>query len=114
MRRIGKKLRFEVFERDNFTCQYCGRSAPDTVLHVDHIRPVSQGGGDDIANLITSCMACNLGKSDHVLFGDEPETMTGLQQAWRDRDALPKEMPLTCLLLFAVAILLIIVSCWYF
>jgi 5-methylcytosine-specific restriction endonuclease McrA len=26
---LSKKLRFEVFKRDNFTCQYCGRAAPD-------------------------------------------------------------------------------------
>lgn len=29
---ISKKLRFEVFKRDGFTCQYCGRMAPDVVL----------------------------------------------------------------------------------
>ena len=26
---ISKKLRFEVFKRDSFTCQYCGSKAPD-------------------------------------------------------------------------------------
>ena len=34
---IGKKMRFEVFKRDKFTCQYCGRKAPDVILEVDHI-----------------------------------------------------------------------------
>ena len=33
---ISKKARFEVFKRDSFTCQYCGRTAPDVVLHLDH------------------------------------------------------------------------------
>lgn len=41
---ISKKLRFEVFKRDKFTCQYCGRKAPDVVLQIDHISPVSKGG----------------------------------------------------------------------
>ena len=41
---ISKKLRFEVFKRDSFTCQYCGKSAPDVVLHIDHIKPVKEGG----------------------------------------------------------------------
>lgn len=59
---ISKKLRFEVFKRDSFTCQYCGKSAPDVVLHVDHIKPVKEGGTNDIMNLITSCADCNLGK----------------------------------------------------
>lgn len=64
---IGKQLRFEVFKRDGFKCQYCGCSAPDVILHVDHIDPVSKGGDNDIMNLITSCQACNLGKSDRTL-----------------------------------------------
>ena len=41
---ISVKLRFEVFKRDNFTCQYCGRKSPDVILHVDHIDPVKNGG----------------------------------------------------------------------
>lgn len=64
---IGDKLRFEVFKRDNFKCQYCGMSAPDVVLNVDHIDPVSNGGINDILNLITSCRDCNSGKSDRLL-----------------------------------------------
>lgn len=58
-------IRWVVFQRDNFTCQYCGRSAPDVVLHVDHVIPVSRGGGDDLDNLRTACSACNIGKSDN-------------------------------------------------
>lgn len=64
---LSKKLRFEVFKRDSFTCVYCGRSAPDVVLHVDHIVPVSKGGTDDLTNLVTSCADCNLGKSNHEI-----------------------------------------------
>jgi hypothetical protein len=64
---ISKQLRFEVFLRDSFTCQYCGRSAPDVVLHVEHKHPVSRGGKNDIGNLVTACSACNLGKGARVL-----------------------------------------------
>ena len=64
---IGKGKRFKVFNRDKFTCQYCGMSAPHVVLHVDHIKPKALGGSDDLANLITACLACNVGKSDHVV-----------------------------------------------
>lgn len=67
---ISKKIRFEVFKRDSFTCQYCGRSAPDVVLQADHIEPRSKDGSDDILNLITSCFDCNSGKSDRSL-GDD-------------------------------------------
>jgi hypothetical protein len=64
---IGKKMRFEVFKRDRFTCQYCGTSAPDVVLHVDHIDPVNNGGKNEIVNLVTSCEGCNLGKGKRLL-----------------------------------------------
>lgn len=64
---ISKKLRFEVFKRDDFTCQYCGKSAPNVILEADHIEPVSKGGTNDILNLITSCFECNRGKSDKTL-----------------------------------------------
>lgn len=59
---IPTKLRFEVFKRDSFKCQYCGHSAPDALLQVDHINPVKRGGKNDIINLITSCAKCNMGK----------------------------------------------------
>jgi len=61
---ISKKLRFEVFKRDGFACQYCGRTPPTVTLEVDHINPKSEGGDDDINNLITSCFDCNRGKSN--------------------------------------------------
>ena len=64
---ISKKTRFEVFKRDSFTCQYCGRKSPDVLLVIDHIEPVSKGGTNDILNLITSCRDCNAGKSDRQL-----------------------------------------------
>lgn len=67
---ISKQLRFEVFKRDSFTCQYCGRSAPDVVLELDHIMPVSKGGDNDILNLCTSCHDCNNGKSNRTLDDD--------------------------------------------
>lgn len=61
---ISKKTRFEVLKRDSFSCQYCGASAPEAILHIDHIKPVSKGGNDDILNLVTACSDCNLGKSN--------------------------------------------------
>ena len=67
---IKKSVRFEVFKRDSFTCQYCGKAAPDVVLHVDHIKPVSRGGENDLLNLITSCADCNLGKGARELSDD--------------------------------------------
>lgn len=64
---LSKKTRFEVFKRDSFTCQYCGRAAPEVLLECDHISPIAAGGEDDVMNLLTSCRDCNQGKSDRAL-----------------------------------------------
>ncbi|AYW50206.1 HNH endonuclease [Tetragenococcus halophilus] len=57
-----KKLSKKVFERDHYTCSYCGQVGG--ILEVDHIVPFSKGGSDDISNLCTSCRKCNRQKKD--------------------------------------------------
>ena len=64
---IKKSLRFNVFKRDEFACQYCGATPPNAVLEVDHIHPVSRGGKNVIDNLITACFDCNRGKGAGLL-----------------------------------------------
>lgn len=60
---VSKRLRYEILRRDSYTCRYCGRSAPEVPLRVDHVTPIALGGGDEPANLATSCQDCNGGKS---------------------------------------------------
>jgi hypothetical protein len=63
-RALSKKIRFEVFKRDSFRCQYCGAEAPNVLLEIDHITPVAAGGSNELLNLITACTPCNSGKRD--------------------------------------------------
>ena len=60
---LGKKIRFEVFKRDAFTCGYCGSTPPSVVLEIDHIVAVANGGDNSEDNLLTSCFDCNRGKA---------------------------------------------------
>lgn len=60
---VSKRLRYEILRRDNHTCRYCGASAPDAPLRVDHVTPVALGGTDTPGNLVTACEPCNSGKS---------------------------------------------------
>ena len=53
---IAKERRWEVWERDNFTCKHCGTRKN---LAVDHIRPEVHGGSDELENLQTLCHPCN-------------------------------------------------------
>lgn len=82
---IGKKLRFEVFKRDAFRCQYCGRTPPTVTLEADHILAESKGGESHIDNLITSCMDCNQGKGAHDL-EKLPETLSVKAQIAIERE----------------------------
>lgn len=59
---MKKSIRFSIFKRDAFACQYCGRTPPVVVLEIDHIVAVSSGGKDNLDNLITACFDCNRGK----------------------------------------------------
>lgn len=62
---VTPSLRYDVMQRDNFTCVLCGATQKDGIkLHVDHIRPVSKGGKTEMDNLRTLCSTCNIGKSD--------------------------------------------------
>jgi 5-methylcytosine-specific restriction endonuclease McrA len=62
---IKPSLRFEILKRDGYRCQMCGVTAKDgATLEIDHITPVSKGGGNDADNLQVLCRDCNAGKSD--------------------------------------------------
>lgn len=58
-KQIPKKLRQKIFERDNFTCVYCGAREYEEPLEIDHVIPISKGGTNNINNLVTSCRTCN-------------------------------------------------------
>lgn len=60
---VSKRVRYEVLRRDNHTCRYCGATADDGPLTVDHVVPTSLGGTDDPSNLVAACRDCNAGKS---------------------------------------------------
>lgn len=77
---ISTRVRFEIFKRDNFKCQYCGRMPPQVILHIDHVVSVANGGDNSNTNLITSCQDCNLGKSDRPLTVVMPATNTELAE----------------------------------
>lgn len=71
---VSKRTRYEVLRRDNHTCRYCGGTAPDVVLTVDHVTPVALGGSDKPDNLVAACKDCNAGKAstspDEVMVTD--------------------------------------------
>ncbi|MFH1485239.1 MAG: HNH endonuclease [Chloroflexota bacterium] len=58
-----KLTRHEVFRRDHYTCQYCGRQTRDLTL--DHVVPRHRGGRHQWENLVSACPTCNRKKAGH-------------------------------------------------
>jgi 5-methylcytosine-specific restriction endonuclease McrA len=54
--------RFNIYARDDNTCQYCGRKYRRSDLNLDHVVPRSRGGTTTWENVVCSCIACNLRK----------------------------------------------------
>jgi len=83
---VSKRLRFEVLRRDNHTCRYCGRGAPEVKLTIDHVVPEALGGQDIAENLVTACEDCNNGKTS--IAPDSPLVADVRQDALRWSAAL--------------------------
>lgn len=56
-----KLTRFEVFNRDKYTCQYCGWETKELTL--DHVIPRGRGGNHDWENVVSCCFSCNRRKA---------------------------------------------------
>ena len=82
--RLNKR---EVFRRDQFSCQYCGR--PSAPLTLDHVVPRTRGGGYAWENLVSACPQCNRHKG-----GRTP------QEAGMMLRTLPHEPPATAVYLY--------------
>jgi 5-methylcytosine-specific restriction endonuclease McrA len=52
-----KLTKREIFRRDNYTCQYCGRQTAH--LTIDHVEPRHRGGQHRWDNLVAACQPCN-------------------------------------------------------
>lgn len=64
---IDETIRFQVRQRANFSCEFCGVTETDAggELTLDHFCPQSKGGTDDLDNLLYCCQRCNQYKADY-------------------------------------------------
>ena len=96
--------RFNVFLRDQFTCQYCENFFSTNELTFDHVVPRSRGGRSEWSNVVTACSSCNLKKANklpqeaNMTFSRKPTQPTNyrlqeigknfppnyLHESWRD------------------------------
>ena len=56
--------RRNIFKRDRYTCQYCGKQPGPDSLTIDHLHPKSKGGASSWENCVLACLSCNKRKAD--------------------------------------------------
>lgn len=81
---VTKRTRYEVLKRDNHTCRYCGATANDGPLTIDHVTPVALGGTDNPDNLVTACRDCNYGKASTSPDAATVEDVKAADMKWAD------------------------------
>lgn len=60
-RRLSRR---EVFIRDHYTCQYCGKQT--RLLTLDHVLPRNRGGPHTWENVVSACIPCNHRKANRT------------------------------------------------
>jgi 5-methylcytosine-specific restriction endonuclease McrA len=58
--------RRNIFKRDHYTCQYCGKQPGADALTIDHVVPRAQGGESRWDNCVLACLECNGRKADRT------------------------------------------------
>jgi 5-methylcytosine-specific restriction endonuclease McrA len=80
-RRQRKMTRYEIFNRDRYTCQYCGEQSRHLTL--DHVLPRFRGGQHTWENVVSACVSCNRRKAGrtpkeaNMKLGRQPGPPTG-------------------------------------
>lgn len=86
-----KLSRRAIFERDEYTCQYCGKHFRPIDLSLDHVVPRSRGGRDTWTNLVLSCTGCNTRKHARtpkeagMRLIRQPSEPTSVKPSWYSR-----------------------------
>jgi 5-methylcytosine-specific restriction endonuclease McrA len=94
-----KLTRVEIFNRDHYTCQYCGKHSHQLTL--DHVIPRYVGGKHTWENLVSACAPCNRkkagrtpeqahmklftrpGRPSNGVFLNVPYHLLGAQNTWQ-------------------------------
>ncbi len=66
-KRDVKFSRVNIYSRDRFRCQYCGKKFEARDLSFDHVIPKRYGGKTEWTNIVTSCCRCNRMKGGRTL-----------------------------------------------
>ena len=80
----GDRRRY-IWQKANGVCAHCGRAANAALQTVDHVIPLSLGGGNDLRNLMPLCYSCNEERQSEEV---EPTTFYCYAEEWAIDDFL--------------------------
>ena len=69
--KFTKQQRLQLFERDKETCKVCCKEIPLKNANIDHIKPLSAGGSNELDNLQILCKDCHFEKTHLELLNNE-------------------------------------------
>ena len=69
--KFTKQQRAHLHERDNKTCKVCLKEIPLKNANIDHIKPLSAGGSNELDNLQILCKDCHFEKTHQELLNNE-------------------------------------------
>jgi hypothetical protein len=64
---IRPEKRLAIYLRDGLACCWCGATCEQDTLTLDHCKPHSMGGSNDVVNLLTCCRRCNSSRGTRSL-----------------------------------------------
>lgn len=57
----------KILAKSSGKCAICGKALDIDNMTIDHCFPISQGGDNDMVNLVALCYRCNQGKSNSII-----------------------------------------------
>lgn len=83
--------RQQIYERDHWTCQYCGEKVNENNVTLDHFIPRCKGGTNQKENLRTACLTCNSIKSGKTNEDAALPLLTSIQERRRRKNDTPSQ-----------------------
>jgi 5-methylcytosine-specific restriction endonuclease McrA len=94
---VVRFCRENIYKRDRYICQYCESHFSPKDLTLDHVVPVSKGGGKSWTNIVTACRECNQRKANRTpVQAEMPLKVKPREPLWIQRiecDVIPSQAP---------------------
>lgn len=81
-RKLTKKERFQVYERCKGHCAYCGCDLEYKNMQADHVKPLHNGGIDELSNILPD-VAAAIDIKLHLIWKSFGRCLPEYQRGWQ-------------------------------